>query len=94
MREIIENWEDIKNTVKEENCISDVSFKIWIEPMRIAEIRRDCLYVLLMAEANQKNIEAYVTRKYRVPFEKVVETYCGTTMDVRFIVRKGSEMSE
>lgn len=50
MDKIIEKWDEILNTVKQEYEISDVSFDTWIRPLEIFAIEGNTLYILVPSE--------------------------------------------
>ena len=39
MEQIIEKWEEILRTVKEEHELTDISFKTWLEPLKVFDVR-------------------------------------------------------
>ena len=50
MDKIIEKWDEILNTVKQEYEISDVSFDTWIRPLEVFAIEGNTLYILVPSE--------------------------------------------
>ena len=48
MDKIIEKWDEILNTVKQEYEISDVSFDTWIRPLEVFAIEGNTLYILCL----------------------------------------------
>ena len=57
MDKIIEKWDEILNTVKQEYEISDVSFDTWIRPLEIFAIEGNTLYIL--ASSGRMNLISY-----------------------------------
>ena len=39
MEQIIEKWEEILRTVKEEHELTDISFKTWLEPLKVFDVK-------------------------------------------------------
>ena len=50
MDKIIEKWDEILNTVKQEYEISDVSFDTWIRPLEVFAIEGNTLYILVPSQ--------------------------------------------
>ena len=64
MDKIIEKWDEILNTVKQEYEISDVSFDTWIRPLEIFAIEGNTLYILVPSE---QMALSYISKKYLAP---------------------------
>ena len=39
MEQIIEKWEEILRTVKEEHDLTAISFKTWLEPLKVFDVK-------------------------------------------------------
>ena len=50
MEQIIEKWEEILRTVKEEHELTDISFKTWLEPLKVFDVKDNTLYILVPDE--------------------------------------------
>ena len=61
MDKIIEKWDEILNTVKQEYEISDVSFDTWIRPLEVFAIEGNTLYILVPSE---QMALSYISKKY------------------------------
>ena len=64
MDKIIEKWDEILNTVKQEYEISDVSFDTWIRPLEVFAIEGNTLYILVPSE---QMALSYISKKYLAP---------------------------
>ena len=60
MEQIIEKWEEILRTVKEEHELTDISFKTWLEPLKVFDVKDNTLYILVPDEQMGLN---YITKK-------------------------------
>ena len=47
IEQIIEKWDEILNTVKEEHEISEVSFNTWLKPLSVFAVENNKLYILV-----------------------------------------------
>ena len=61
MEKIINNWETILNTIKEEYEISNISFDTWLRPLEIYAIEGNILYLLVPSE---QMALSFIKRKY------------------------------
>ena len=50
MELILEKWEEILKTVKEEYDIADVAFNSWLKPLQVYNIIDSTLYILITSE--------------------------------------------
>ena len=69
MEQIIEKWEEILRTVKEEHELTDISFKTWLEPLKVFDVKDNTLYILVPDEQMGLN---YITKKYTLPIKVAV----------------------
>lgn len=83
MEQIIEKWEDILQTVKNEHEISDISFNAWLKPLSVFSIEGNKLYILVPDE--QIGL-SYITKKYMLPIRVAVAEITGTDYEIEFIL--------
>ena len=50
MELILEKWEEILRTVKEEHELTDISFTYWLKPLSVCNIEGSKLYILVPSE--------------------------------------------
>lgn len=67
-----ENWDAIKDTLKENYDISKVSYDTWIVPMEIHNVDNDQVYILADTKGIP-NILDYIKKKYKQILEIVIE---------------------
>ena len=83
MEKVIENWEEIINTVKKEHELSEVSFDTWIRPLEVYGIDGNKLYILVPSE--QMGL-SYISKKYYLPLKVAIAEITGTEYDIEFIL--------
>lgn len=66
MSDIEAKWEFIKKQVCTEYDISDISYKTWINPLKILKEENNCIYILIPEEKEQ--LISYWKNKYSDPF--------------------------
>ena len=57
----IETWEEILQNVKEKSDIPDISFRTWIQPLKVQEVRGNTIAVLVTTGV--MGVE-YISKKY------------------------------
>ena len=79
-----ENWDAIKDTLKENYDISKVSYDTWIVPMEIHNVDNDQVYILADTKGIP-NILDYIKKKYKQILEIVIEEKIGLHCNVIFV---------
>ena len=83
MDKILEKWDEILSTVKQEHDISDVSFDAWIRPLEVYGVEGNTLYILVPAEHMTLN---YISKKYYLPLKVTIAEITGTEYEIQFIL--------
>ena len=83
IEQIIEKWDEILNTVKEEHEISEVSFNTWLKPLSVFAVENNKLYILVPDE--QIGL-SYITEKFLLPIRVSVAEITGTDYEIEFIL--------
>ena len=82
MELILEKWEEILRTVKEEHELTDISFTYWLKPLSVCNIEGSKLYILVPSEDVGIN---YITKKYKLPIKVAIAEITGIDYDLEFI---------
>jgi chromosomal replication initiator protein len=85
MQEILEKWEQILLTVKEEHELSDVAFDTWLKPLQVYTLDGNRLYILIPLEQTMLN---YITKKYTLPIKVVIAELTGRDLEIIFIIQE------
>lgn len=85
-----ENWDAIKDTLKENYDISKVSYDTWIVPMEIHNVDNDQVYILADTKGIP-NILDYIKKKYKQILEIVIEEKIGLHCNVIFVTSEDLE---
>lgn len=88
MNKIAENWDLIKETVRNEYEISLIPYTTWIEPMKLGEIKDNVVYVVFPSD----RIETlnYLTKKFKDFFTFIISDFMNEQYCVEFILEKDS----
>lgn len=82
---LIEKWELILNTVKDEHELTDISFKTWLKPLEVFTIKDNTLYILI--PANDNIALDYIKRKFTLPIKVAVTEITGIEYSIEFILQ-------
>ena len=82
MELILEKWEEILKTVKEEYDVADVAFESWLRPLQVYNIIGSTLYILITSE---QILLSYVKKKFTLPLKVVIAEITGVDYDIEFI---------
>lgn len=83
MDEIIEKWEQILHTVKEEHELTDISFNTWLKPLDVFAVKGNVLYILVPDE--QMGL-IYIKKKYTLPIKVAVSEITGKDYEIEFVL--------
>lgn len=83
MEAILEKWEQILQTVKEEHEISQISFDTWLKPLEVCAIDGIKLYILVPSEQLGLN---YITKKYELPLKVAITEMTGIEYELIFVL--------
>ncbi len=91
MRDLIADWEILKDNLKEEFGITDPAFKTFIKPLVIKKISDENVFIIIPFDQENSIGIDYYNRKYMQMLRVAIEEYTGREYEVVFIVRKNSE---
>ena len=83
MDKILEKWNEILKTVKEEHELTDVSFDAWIRPLEVFAVENNKLYILVPSE--QMGL-SYISKKYYLPLKVAVAEIIGKEYEIEFLL--------
>ena len=86
MEQIIEKWEEILQTVKNEHELTEVSFNTWLKPLELFSTKDDTLYILIPTD-DQMTLN-YINRKYTLPIKVAVAEIVGREYEIEFVLPK------
>ena len=83
---IKENWDLIKETLRKEYDLSDISYSTWISPLNFYKVENDI--VTIMIPSDQSHALNYITNKYKSYFQVTISEMMNHTYDISFILEK------
>ncbi len=88
-----ENWELIKENLKQECDLTVVSFDTWIKPLEILSVEGDTVKITVKEE-NANMFVDYLTRKFQTFFQVVIANTTGFVCNVEFVSPSKQDMTK
>ena len=89
MDEIKSKWSEIKEYIKNEYGLSDISFNTWINPLKIHSV--DNNKVIIIIPFDQSHSKNYISTKYSLPIKVSITEIIGKEYDIDFILEKDAD---
>lgn len=86
MELIKENWQTIKETVRREYNLSDISYRTWIESLEVYDVEGDVVRIIIPSD--QGHALNYISTKYKVYFQVTISEMFDHNYDVTFLLEK------
>ena len=86
------NWDSIKETIRKEYDLSDISFTTWIMPLKFHKMENDT--VIIAIPLDQSHALNYISNKYKSYFQVTISEMIGKTVDISFILEKDINLNQ
>lgn len=86
---IKEKWDLIKETLRTEYDLSDISYNTWVKPLSYHSVKNDT--VTIMIPSDQAHALKYISSKYKSYFQVTISEMMDHTYDISFILEKDAE---
>ena len=83
MEAILQKWEQILDTVREEHELTKVSFDTWLKPLEICSVEDKQLYILVPGEQVGLN---YISKRYELPLKVAIAEITGIEYELVFVL--------
>ncbi len=83
-----ENWDHIKENVRNEYDLSDISYNTWVKPLNFHNVDEEEQIVTIVIPSDQAHALKYITSKYSIYFQVTIAELVGITYDISFILEK------
>lgn len=84
MDDIKDNWLAIKETIKREYDLTEISYKTWVEPLAFHNIVNDVVSIVIPAE--QSHMLGYISSRYKSFFQVTITEMFNHYYEVKFIL--------
>mgnify|MGYP002510271683 FL=1 len=92
MDSIKEKWDEIKETIRKEYELTDVSYDTWIKPLRFYDVKENT--VIIMIPSDQAHALNYISSKYKSFFKVIISEMMNHTYDISFVLEKEAIKNE
>ena len=89
MQLLEEKWDEIKETIRVEYDLSDVSYHTWVEPLRFFDVQDDVVIILI--PSNQSHALNYISSKYKDFFRVTITEMMDHYYEISFILEKDAK---
>lgn len=89
MEYIKENWNLIKETLRTEYDLSDISYNTWVKPLDFHSVKDDI--VTIMIPSDQAHALKYISSKYKSYFQVTISEMLDHTYDIAFILESDAD---
>lgn len=86
---IKEKWDLIKETLRTEYDLSDISYNTWVKPLNYHSVKDDV--ITIMIPSDQAHALKYISSKYKSYFQVTISEMMDHTYDISFILEKDVE---
>ena len=92
MEDIKENWLAVKETIRREYNISDISYQTWVAPLEFYNVVNDVVSIIIPSD--QAHALNYISSKYKSFFQVTITEMFDHNYDVKFILEKDAKCPE
>ncbi len=92
MISIQDNWELIKDTVRKEYDISNISYETWLSPLKLHSVTDSVVTIIIPSDKG--HALNYISNKYSTFFQVTITEMTNQHYDVSFILEKDSIQKE
>ena len=86
INKITENWQKIKIMIRDEYEVTSVSYKTWIEPLEIYDLKDQTLRIVFPGGNSDNDFAInYISKKYSLPIQVMIEEVTGLHLNIEFI---------
>lgn len=87
---IRQNWQQIKEHIRDEYELSNISYKTWIENLEIADIKDNL--VVIRIPSDKPFMLTYISKNYQVFFQITITEMLNENYDVTFVLGQEEEI--
>lgn len=92
MDKIEERWSEIKEIIRKEYNITDISFQTWVEPLSFYNVTNDVVSIIIPSD--QAHALNYISSKYKSYFQVTITEMFNHNYSVKFILEKEAKTKE
>ena len=89
MDEIKEKWEEIKESIRIEYELTNISYETWIAPLKFYNVENNTVNIIIPSEQAQSL--NYISKKYKQYFMVTISEIMNHEYDISFILEKDTQ---
>ncbi|MBD5542137.1 MAG: chromosomal replication initiator protein DnaA [Lachnospiraceae bacterium] len=89
MSQVAEKWDEIKEIIKKEYDLTDISYNTWIKPLKFYKDENSMVTILIPSD--QAHAVSYITNKYKNFFQVSISEMFNKEYQVSFLLEKDIE---
>lgn len=86
MDSIKKKWDEIKENIRKEYELTDISYDTWIKPLSFYDVKDNV--VIIMIPSDQAHALNYISSKYKNFFKVIISEMMNHTYDITFVLEK------
>lgn len=94
MNEVQEKWEEILEYLKIEHCVTDVSFKTWLLPLKVYSVKGNLITISINDKMIGPDSKNFISRKYGIPLKVSITEIMNRNYDIEFILESQIQVTK
>ena len=90
MEELQEKWEQIKESIRVEHLLTNISYNTWIVPLKIYDVSNDTVYIKIPTELGQSI--NFFNNRFNAPFKVAISEALQKEYSVKFVTEQDKEI--
>ena len=86
MNEIQDKWDEILEYLKIEHCVTDVSFKTWLLPLKVYSVKDNLITISIDDKMIGPDSKNFISRKYGIPLKVAITEIMNQNFELEFIL--------
>ncbi|WP_313134995.1 chromosomal replication initiator protein DnaA [Anaerocolumna sp.] len=86
MNEIQDKWDEILEYLKIEHCVTDVSFKTWLLPLKVYSVEDNLITISIDDKMIGPDSKNFISRKYGIPLKVAISEIMNDNYNVEFVL--------
>lgn len=86
MNVIQDKWDEILEYLKIEHCITDVSFKTWLLPLKVYSVKDNLITISIDDKMIGPDSKNFISRKYGIPLKVAIAETMNENFEIEFVL--------
>ncbi len=94
MNVIQDKWDEILEYLKIEHCVTDVSYKTWLLPLKVYSVRDNLITISIDDKMIGPDSKNFISRKYGIPLKVAITEIMDENYELEFVLESQIEPSQ